>query len=223
MDSGVDSFIEIPAHLRYREPVARVDYSGVAPRYNSPTYAKRATSPRSDKEVLEALRRSSPLPAKNPAYASVSSRFRTESRPRPVVVSTPPPLSRHESVRYSREVSQSKQQSKLQHVSSKFFEIHTVTQSNKSPTPRYVVERKKKDQTKELTKEGQAFKVSFAQHDTFDSMRKENAKFNRQSPVRDKDANRVSVVMEWVRNLVANRLATDGASWVETFSRLNSG
>ncbi|XP_059532653.1 putative phospholipase B-like 2 [Myotis daubentonii] len=30
-------------------------------------------------------------------------------------------------------------------------------------------------------------------------------------------------VMEWVRNIVANRLASDGASWAETFKRFNSG
>jgi len=33
----------------------------------------------------------------------------------------------------------------------------------------------------------------------------------------------VNVVLEWVRNMVANRLAYDGASWVATFSPFNSG
>ena len=201
MESGIGSFIEIPEYLKYREPVARVDYSGVAPRYNSPSYTKRPVNIIAvEKEKLDALRRSSPLPVKNPAYAGVSSRFQAELRPKNIVTSTPPPLARHESVRYSREVSQNKQQSKLQHVSSKFFEVHTVTHANKVPTPRVLLEKKKKELSKELTKEGQAFKVSFAQHDNFDVMRKENAKFNRQSPTRAKDANRTSVVMEWVRH-----------------------
>ncbi|XP_021573200.1 putative phospholipase B-like 2 isoform X2 [Carlito syrichta] len=30
-------------------------------------------------------------------------------------------------------------------------------------------------------------------------------------------------VLEWVRNVVANRLASDGASWADTFKRFNSG
>lgn len=30
-------------------------------------------------------------------------------------------------------------------------------------------------------------------------------------------------VMEWVRNVVANRLAVDGATWADTFRRFNSG
>lgn len=30
-------------------------------------------------------------------------------------------------------------------------------------------------------------------------------------------------VMEWVRNIVANRLAVDGDTWAETFKRFNSG
>lgn len=34
---------------------------------------------------------------------------------------------------------------------------------------------------------------------------------------------RPTTVLEWVRNVVANRLAVDGPSWVETFSRLQSG
>ena len=32
-----------------------------------------------------------------------------------------------------------------------------------------------------------------------------------------------AVVLEWLRNVLANRLATDGASWVATFSRYASG
>lgn len=30
-------------------------------------------------------------------------------------------------------------------------------------------------------------------------------------------------VMEWVRNVVANRLAVDGATWADVFKRFNSG
>ena len=30
-------------------------------------------------------------------------------------------------------------------------------------------------------------------------------------------------VFDWIRNMVANRLATDGASWAQTFARYNSG
>lgn len=30
-------------------------------------------------------------------------------------------------------------------------------------------------------------------------------------------------VLEWVRNIVANRLALDGDTWAETFKRFNSG
>jgi hypothetical protein len=30
-------------------------------------------------------------------------------------------------------------------------------------------------------------------------------------------------VLEWVRNIVANRLALDGASWTDVFKRFNSG
>lgn len=30
-------------------------------------------------------------------------------------------------------------------------------------------------------------------------------------------------VLEWVRNVVANRLAVDGESWMLTFARENSG
>lgn len=30
-------------------------------------------------------------------------------------------------------------------------------------------------------------------------------------------------VMEWVRNIVANRLALDGDTWAETFKKFNSG
>ena len=32
-----------------------------------------------------------------------------------------------------------------------------------------------------------------------------------------------SSVLEWARNSIANRLAVDGASWIDTFSRYNSG
>ena len=32
-----------------------------------------------------------------------------------------------------------------------------------------------------------------------------------------------STVLEWTRNIVANRLAADGPTWVEVYSRLNSG
>lgn len=30
-------------------------------------------------------------------------------------------------------------------------------------------------------------------------------------------------VLEWIRNIVANRLAVDGATWAEVFKRFNSG
>lgn len=30
-------------------------------------------------------------------------------------------------------------------------------------------------------------------------------------------------VLEWIRNVVANRLALDGASWTDVFKRFNSG
>lgn len=30
-------------------------------------------------------------------------------------------------------------------------------------------------------------------------------------------------VMEWVRNIVANRLAVDGDTWADVFKRFNSG
>lgn len=30
-------------------------------------------------------------------------------------------------------------------------------------------------------------------------------------------------VLEWIRNIVANRLALDGATWAEVFKRFNSG
>lgn len=30
-------------------------------------------------------------------------------------------------------------------------------------------------------------------------------------------------VLEWVRNIVANRLASDGATWADIFKRFNSG
>lgn len=30
-------------------------------------------------------------------------------------------------------------------------------------------------------------------------------------------------VLEWIRNVVANRLAVDGATWAEVFKRFNSG
>jgi len=33
----------------------------------------------------------------------------------------------------------------------------------------------------------------------------------------------VQVVLEWARNMLANRLATDGASWAATFARYASG
>lgn len=30
-------------------------------------------------------------------------------------------------------------------------------------------------------------------------------------------------VLEWIRNIVANRLALDGATWADVFKRFNSG
>ena len=30
-------------------------------------------------------------------------------------------------------------------------------------------------------------------------------------------------VLEWIRNVVANRLALDGATWADVFKRFNSG
>lgn len=30
-------------------------------------------------------------------------------------------------------------------------------------------------------------------------------------------------VLEWIRNIVANRLALDGATWADVFRRFNSG
>lgn len=31
------------------------------------------------------------------------------------------------------------------------------------------------------------------------------------------------VVLEWIRSIVANRLATDGTEWADIFSKFNSG
>ena len=196
--------IDIPDHLRYRAPVPTINFSGVSSRYNSPTRAKPSST---QANLLETLRRASPLPPKNPAYAGVSSRFQSEIlRPQTVPMVGPAPLAKHESVRFSREIAQARQKSNLQQrVTSKFFEVHTVQGpgATLSATPRAIQEEKKRQENKKVMKEGTAFKVAIGRNDNFDVMRKGNPKLTRQLQSPRKTNAKASVVMEWVNNGVA--------------------
>lgn len=197
--SGRWDSIEIPAHLRFREPQVANPYVGVQSRYKSPP--KKVLPPQAESHTMR--RATSPL---NSSYANVESRYRSPPKPAPSPSAyqkpEEKPIPKTQSIRITPEYAAIKNPS-LMHVPSKFFDMYHMERQNSEPTPKDRVDQKIRAIKEQTVKQGRAFSpVTGSKSLTFEEIRKTNREdaAAEHPSVAKRYTKTHSVVMEWVRH-----------------------
>ncbi|CUI15352.1 Hypothetical protein, putative [Bodo saltans] len=182
--------IDVPDHLRYREPKSGPDYYvGVLPRYLSPPKKRVDVDP-----LEEARRKAAAQRVVNPQFSMVESRYRSppKSQVPARVAAEEEPLPKYISVRPTTEyVAHKRQAAVFQHIPSKYYDMY-VTQGHGGPTPRDQVAQKQRQQRIELSKEGRTFSPILS--------KPKAPTFGAPDPLPGKKKTGQSVVMEWVKH-----------------------
>jgi hypothetical protein len=182
--------IDVPDHLRYREPKAGPDYyAGVLPRYLSPPKKRLDVDPLEDTRRRAAAER-----VVNPQFSMVESRYRSPPKPQlpPRVGAEEEPLPKYISVRPTSEyVAHKRQAVVFQHIPSKYYDMY-VTQGQAGPTPRDQVAQKQRQKRNEQSKEGRTFSPI--------TTKPRSTTFGTPDPLPGKKRTGQSVVMEWVKH-----------------------